>query len=194
MEHYFTCLNRIFCLNVYNQSLKECFDLIFDRLSVYFDLADKLYFQYRVFSLFRVFSIDHYFKFMFPESVFSKNVAKIFSSEKNRRFGLKIFYESKRIYETSKSDGKRCIKFVAVSKQSDPIILFCEVPVRTFCNCFYSVSLDFLLLKEQNTKGITKTEQFFGACSSSIINFFKTIMYSVNSAIFETIFFNLRTR
>ena len=89
---------------------------------------------------------------------------------------------------------KRCIKFVAVSKQSDLIILFCKVPVRTFCNCFYSVSLDFLLLKEQNTKGITKTERFFGACSSSIINFFKTIMYSVNSAIFETIFFNLRTR
>ena len=84
---------------------------------------------------------------------------------------------------------KRCIKFVAVSKQSDLIILFCKVPVRTFCNCFYSVSLDFLLLKEQNTKSITKTERFFGACSSSIINFFKTIMYSVNSAIFETIFF-----
>ena len=107
MEHYFTYLNRIFCLNVYNQSLKECFDLIFDRLSVYFDLADKLYFQYRVFSLFRVFSIDHYFKFVFPESVFSKNVAKIFSSEKNRRFGLKNFYESRRIYETIKSNGKK---------------------------------------------------------------------------------------
>ena len=210
MEHYFTFSNRIFCLNVCNQSLTECFDLIFDRLNFYFYLIDKLYFQYIVFSLYESFqceqvlihlfncsrsevsfnscemcsmllvnsacasfclSIDHYFKLMFPESVFSKNISKIFSSEKNRRFGLKFFYESKRIYEIIKSDGQRCIKFVVVSKQSDLTVIFCEVLVRIFCNCFYSVSLDFLLLKKQNTKGITKREGFLDACSSSIIIF-----------------------
>ena len=191
--------------------MKKCFDLIFDRLSFYFDLANKLYFQYRVFSLYESFqcdqvlihffncsrsevsfnsckicsmllvdsasasfcsSIDHYFRLMFPESLFSKNVSKIFSSEKNRRFSLKIFYESQRVYETIESDGQRCIKFVAVSKQCDLIILFREALVRIFCNCFYLVSLDFLLLKDQNAKGIIKREQFLDACSSNIIIFF----------------------
>lgn len=50
------------------------------------------------------------------------------------------------------------------------------------------MSLDFLLLKEQNAKSITKRERFLDAYSSGIINLFKTIMHSVNSAIFETIF------
>ena len=151
MEHYFTFSNRIFCLNVCNQSLTECFDLIFDRLNFYFYLIDKLYFQYIVSSLYESFqceqvlihlfncsrsevsfnscemysmllvnsacasfcsSIDHYFKLMFPESVFSKNISKIFSSEKNRRFGLKIFYESKRIYEIIKSDGQNVLSLL----------------------------------------------------------------------------------
>ena len=58
MEHDFTFSNRIFCLNVYNQILKKCFALIFDRLSFYFDLTDKLYFQYKVFSLYESFQCE----------------------------------------------------------------------------------------------------------------------------------------
>ena len=94
-------------------------------------------------------SIGHYFNFMFPESVFSKNVSNIFSSEKNRRLVLKFFNKSKQIYDIIKSDRQRRIKLLFHSKQSDLIIFFCEVVVRIFCNCFYLVSLDFLLLKNK---------------------------------------------
>ena len=66
-------------------------------------------------------SIGHYFNFMFPESVFSKNVSNIFSSEKNRRLVLKFFNKSKRIYEIIKSDRQRCIKLLF---QSSLILLY----------------------------------------------------------------------
>lgn len=59
---------------------------------------------------------------------------------------------------------------------------------RVFCNCFFSVSLDFLLLKEQvNMKG-GKRERSLDACSSAFIAFLKIIMRSFCSNPFETTF------
>ena len=57
MKRYLTFSSRTLCSNIYNQCLKDCFDLIFERFSFYFDLADKLYFQYRVFHCWILFSV-----------------------------------------------------------------------------------------------------------------------------------------
>lgn len=59
---------------------------------------------------------------------------------------------------------------------------------RVFCNCFFSVSLDFLLLKEQvNMKG-SKRNRSLDACSSAFIAFLEIIVRSFCSTPFETTF------
>lgn len=47
-SQYLIFLSKFFLLNSYTQHLIECFQPIFDKLSFYLDLSDKLYSQYRL--------------------------------------------------------------------------------------------------------------------------------------------------
>ena len=133
-------------------------------------------------------SIDHYFKLMFSKNIFSQTTSEIFNVEKNNRFSLNIFYGSKKVYDIIRSGEQRCIKFVTVSNQSDPIILFAEVFVRIFCHHFYLVLLDFFFLPEQTAEGISKRERFFDAFLSTFKGFFETIMQWLYPGSFKDIF------
>ena len=81
----------------------------------------------------------------FLKIIFSQTTSEISNVENNNRFNLKIFYGSKTVFETIKSDEQKCIKIVTVLNQSDLIILFAEVFVRIFCRPFHLVSLDFFV-------------------------------------------------
>ena len=105
-------------------------------------------------------SIDHYFKLMFSKNIFSQTTSEIFNVEKNNRFSLNIFYGSKKVYDIIRSGEQRCIKFVTVSNQSDPIILFAEVFVRIFCHHFYLVLLDFFFFLNKLQKVFLKENVF----------------------------------
>ena len=76
---------------------------------------------------------------MLSKNIFLQTTSEIFNVDTNNRFSLNIFYGSKAVFEIIKSDEQRCVKFVTVLNQSDLIILFSEVFVRTFWYHFYLV-------------------------------------------------------
>ena len=88
----------------------------------------------------------------FLKIIFSQTTSEISNVENNNRFSLKIFYGSKTVFETIKSDKQKCIKIVTVLNQSVLIILFAEVFVRIFCRPFHLVSLDFFVSPWTNCK------------------------------------------
>ena len=176
---------KIFKIEILTE-IKSFLKNLIDELKLHFNFNDLIYFSYCL-SFFDFFDLGQFllhlffyifqlnwtfFRLVIAKSVFPPDLLEEFILQKNDQFRCNVFYESESKYQIIKSCEERCMKFIVAMNPTNLIISSFEVFVRFFCNFFYNLSKDCLLLSKKQASDIDKRENCLCTYKRCWLSFF----------------------